>query len=183
MKKIIIVIAIVLVIVILGITGYNSIVSAKVTVDQKMADINTQLQRRADLIPNLVNTVKGYAAHEEEIFTQVTNARQALLSAGTVDQKAAANDQLTSALGRLLAIAEAYPDLKANTAYISLMDELSGTENRISVARQDYNNAVKEYNQKITTFPGSMYASLFGFKDATYFEAAPGSQTVPEVKF
>ena len=145
--------------------------------------VETQLQRRADLIPNLVNTVKGYASHEEDVFTAVADARTALSGAKTVDELNSAQSQLDSAVSRLLAIAESYPDLKANENFINLQDELAGTENRISVARQDYNDAAKEYNTKIQSFPASIIARLFHFEKADYFTATAEAATVPAVDF
>lgn len=145
--------------------------------------VETQLQRRADLIPNLVNTVKGYASHEEDVFTAVADARTALSGAKTVDELNSAQSQLDSAVSRLLAIAESYPDLKANENFINLQDELAGTENRISVARQDYNNAAKEYNTKIQSFPASIIAGLFHFEKADYFTATAEAATAPAVDF
>lgn len=179
----IIVIAIAAVLVIFTVSSYNSLVSSQINVENSAANIDAQLQRRADLVPNLIETVKGYTNHETEVFTAVTQARENLLSADTMEEKAAANDEITSALGRLLAIAEAYPDLKSNTVYTGLMDELSGTENRIAVARTDYNNVVTEYNRTIRRFPKSIFAGIFGFEKAEFFAADEGARTAPEVNF
>ena len=154
-----IIVAVIVIALIGGIVGsYNNLVKLRENVTSAQSVVETQLQRRADLIPNLVNTVKGYASHEEDVFTAVADARTALSGAKTVDELNNAQSQLDSAVSRLLAIAESYPDLKANENFINLQDELAGTENRISVARQDYNNAAKEYNTKIQSFPASLIA-------------------------
>lgn len=182
-KGLIAVIAVVAVLVIACIGGYNSLVSKETTVEEQASNIDTQLQRRADLIPNLVNTVKGYTDHETEVFTAVTEAREKLMSAGTMAEKSEANDEMTTALGKLIAIAESYPELKSDTVYVSLMDELSGTENRISYARKSYNEAVASYNKAIKKFPGVLFANMFGFEKADMFEASEGAESVPEVSF
>lgn len=163
--------------------NYNSIVSKEEVVSQKMADIDTNLQRRADLIPNLVSTVKGYAAHEQNAIDSVTKARSKLLNAKTMEDKANANEALTSSLNNLIAIVEAYPDLKANQNFIQLQDELAGTENRISVSRKDYNESVKTYNAYIKKVPTNVIANLFGFDAKDYFRATKGANEVPEVSF
>ena len=150
------------------------------------AQIDVQLQRRVDLIPNLVNTAKGYAKHEEKVFADIANARSMLLAAKGPEAKAKADAQVTSSLGRLLAVAENYPNLKANTNFVRLMDELSGTENRISVSRTRYNNSVKEYNIVIRQIFGSIWASMLGLSKKEYFEAPQSRQVLdkaPEVKF
>lgn len=166
-----------------GVGSYNSLVSLRENVTTQSANIDTQLQRRTDLIPNLVNTVKGYAAHETEIMTAVSDARARLAGAEGMAEKAEADQALNSALSRLLMVVENYPDLKADAQYTSLMDELAGTENRIAVARSDYNAVVRDYNKKIKTFPTVILANLFGFEEAEYFEAAEGSETPPTVDF
>lgn len=166
--------------------GYNRIQQYDENAQQAQQQISVQLQRRADLVPNLVNTVKGYAAHEEAVFTQVAAARGALTGAiqgGDAAQMAAANAQLTGALGRLIAVAEAYPQLKADQTFLRLQDELAGTENRIATARGDYNQAVQTYNTYIRTFPQAITAKVTGAKPRTYYEAAPGSETAPTVDF
>lgn len=187
MKKsnmgLIIVIAIVVLIGIIIMSSYNGIVSLSEDVDSKYATIDTYLQRRADLIPNLVSTVKGYTQHEESIIDSITEAREKMTSAKTVTEKAEANDELTSALNNLMIVVENYPDLKASTNFTQLSDELSGTENRIAVARRDYNDAVKTYNLSIKQFPNSILAGMFGFDTATYFEASESSKDVPNVSF
>jgi LemA protein len=166
--------------------GYNQIQQYDENAQQAKQQISVQLQRRADLVPNLVNTVKGYAQHEEAVFTQVAQARAGLAGAiqtGDPGQMATANNQLTGALGRLLAISEAYPQLKADQGFLRLQDELTGTENRIATARNDYNQAVQSYNTYIRTFPQAITAKVTGAKPRTYFEAAAGTQTPPTVDF
>ncbi len=166
--------------------GYNRIQQYDENAEQAKKQISVQLQRRADLVPNLVNTVKGYAQHEDAVFTQVATARGALAGAiqgGDPTQMAAANAQLTGALGRLIAVAEAYPQLKADQTFLRLQDELAGTENRIATSRNDYNEAVKIYNAYIRTFPQAVTAKVTGAKPRAYYEAAPGSETAPTVDF
>lgn len=164
----------------------NSLVRMKEDVRMQQGQVETQLQRRMDLIPNLVETVKAYAKHEEAVFTEIANARASLASGiGTdnLEQIAQANNQLDSALGRLIAISEAYPELKSDKNFINLQDELAGTENRISVARQYYNESVAEYNKKVQSFPSSIIANSKGFKTLPYFEAAAQAQSAPKVDF
>lgn len=182
---IILIVVAVLAVALVGYTvkSYNGLVTLKQEVTQKESDIQTTLQRRADLIPNLVNTVKGYASHEESIMKEVSDARAALVGANNTGDQLAANEQMTSALNRLLAIAENYPDLKANTNFIQLQDELSGTENRITQTRRAYNDAVKTYNTKIQRFPTSLIAGIFNFEAFDYFQANEGAQEVPSVNF
>jgi LemA protein len=166
--------------------GYNKIQQLDERAQAFQGQIEVQLQRRADLIPNLVQTVKGYAQHEEAVFTQVANARAGLLGAvksGDPEQMANANAQVTSALGRLLAVVENYPQLKADQSFLRLQDELAGTENRIAVSRQDYNAAVNEYNAYIRQFPAVITAKLTGAKPRKYFTATPGSTEAPKVDF
>jgi LemA protein len=166
--------------------GYNRIQTLDEQAAQAKQQIEVQLQRRADLVPNLVNTVKGYAAHEEAVFTQVANARGGLVGAirsGDPQQQAAADATLTGALGRLLAISEAYPQLKADQTFLRLQDELSGTENRIAVSRSDYNAAVNAYNSFIRTFPQKITASLTGAKPRAYYDAPTSSESAPTVDF
>ena len=163
--------------------SYNSLVSKEEKVDQRYADISVQLERRADLIPNLVNTVKGYAAHETEIINSITTARENLLNANSVEEKSEANAELTSAIDALMVIVENYPDLKANQNFIQLSDELAGTENRIATSRRDYNEAVTSYNTAIKKFPTNILASMFGFGEKDYFEVSEGKTEVPEVEF
>jgi LemA protein len=173
---------------VLGVTGcgYNQIQQLDENAQQAKQGISVQLQRRADLVPNLVNTVKGYAQHEEAVFTQVAQARAGLAGAiqsGDPQQMATANAGLTGALGRLIAIAEAYPQLKADQGFLRLQDELAGTENRIATSRNDYNQAVQAYNTYIRTFPQAITAKVTGAKPRTYYEAAPGSEVAPTVDF
>jgi LemA protein len=166
--------------------GYNKIQQLDERAQAFQGQIEVQLQRRADLIPNLVNTVKGYAQHEEAVLTNVTNARSGLLNAvksGDPEAMATANAQMTSALGRLLVTVEAYPNLKADQSFIRLQDELTGTENRIGVARTDYNGAVNEYNAYIRQFPAVITAKVTGAKPRKYFTAAPGTTEPPKVDF
>lgn len=182
--KVGLVIGVIVILLIMMFAGtYNSLVSKEEEVDNKLADISVQLERRADLIPNLVNTVKGYASHETEVINSVTSAREKLVNATSVEDKANANAELTSALNNLLVIVENYPDLKANTNFIQLQDELAGTENRIAVARRDYNEAVKSYNKTIKSFPKNILAGMFGFDEKDYFEADSSSNEVPNVSF
>ena len=164
-------------------SSYNGLVSMNENVTGKWAQVENQLQRRNDLIPNLVNTVKGYANHETEVFKQVSDARAKLGGAKTVAETSAANNEMNTALSRLLMVAENYPELKSNTNFIQLQDELAGTENRIAVARKDYNDAVQVYNAKIKSLPASLYAGAFGFTARDYFKADETAQKVPQVKF
>ena len=163
--------------------NYNGMVEKSEKVDAKFADIDTQLQRRKDLIPNLVNSVKGIMDHEQSAIDKVTEARTKLVNANTVAEKAEADSELTKALSNFFVIVENYPDLKANTNFTNLMDELAGTENRIATARIDYNNAVKDYNATIKKMPNSIIAGIFNFKEKEYFKAAEGANEVPEVNF
>jgi LemA protein len=162
----------------------NTMVAKRNEVQAQFAQIDTQLQRRADLIPNLVATVKGYATHEETVFDDVANARAGLLNAQSPQGKIAANNQLDGAIGRLLAISERYPDLKANQNFLALQDQLEGTENRISVERRRYNLAVRDYDTYIQQFPASVWAGIAGFQaDNNYFQADAGSKAAPKVSF
>jgi LemA protein len=163
--------------------GYNSMVSMKETVTAAWSQVENQLQRRNDLIPNLVETTKGYAAHEKEIFENIANARAKLIGAGSRAQQIDAANEVSSALSRLLVIAERYPDLKANQQFARLSDELAGTENRIATERRRYNETVREYNTYIQKFPAMLTARMFGFQPEKYFEAPESAQQVPQVKF
>jgi LemA protein len=187
MKKgavVLIVIAVLIVILAASVIGrYNQLVELEETVDARWAQVENQLQRRADLIPNLVNTVRGYASHEEQIFADVADARSRLLGATTPEAQMQANSGLDSALGRLLAISEAYPELKADTSFIRLQDELAGTENRIATERMRFNESVQSWNTTIRRFPMNILASLFGRETKAFFEVAPGAQQVPQVEF
>lgn len=174
------------------ITKYNGLVDADAEVEKKWADVESVYQRRADLIPNLVATVKGYAEHEESTLQAVTDARTRATSI-TIDPATvtpeqmeawmAAQDEVSGALGRLLAVAESYPDLKANQNFLQLQAQLEGTENRISVERQKYNEAVKEYNVMVRRFPNNIIASMFGFDAKSMFEAQTGAEVAPVVVF
>ena len=164
----------------------NGLIALDEEVNKAWSDIDTQLQRRNDLIPNLVSTVKGYAAHEEGVFTGIADARSKLAGATSIKDKAEADAALTAGLGRLLAIAENYPELKANENFIRLQDELAGTENRIAVARKRYNDDVKRYNMSIRQFPGSFFASSLALTARDYFEPPQGHDAVvnaPKVQF
>jgi LemA protein len=166
--------------------GYNTIQSMDEKVNQAKGQIETQLQRRADLVPNLVETVRGVAKQESTVYTNIAEARAKLSGAvqsGDVGQMAQANQALTQGLGRLLAIVENYPELRSSESFRALQDQLEGTENRISVARQDYNAAVGEYNAYIRRFPYNLTAKMFGQGSREYFEAAPGAEEAPKVKF
>jgi LemA protein len=174
---------IVLILIFSGVGAYNNLVAQSENVETQLSQIDNQLQRRNDLIPNLVETVKGYAAHEKEIFTNVAEARAKLAGSSTVSDKAEASAELTSALNRLIAIAENYPQLKANQNFIQLSDELAGTENRIANARMGFNEAARDYNTTIRKFPTVILANMFGFDKYDYFEATEGAQNVPEVSF
>ncbi|MCM3192139.1 LemA family protein [Priestia megaterium] len=171
------------IVVIYGVSSYNSLVSAQEDVDNKFSQIDNQLKRRADLIPNLVETVKGYAKHEQEAIDSVTQARAQLAGAKTPEDKADANQQLSGALNRLLVVVEKYPDLKANENFRSLMDSLEGTENRLAVARKDYNDEVAKYNKSVKRFPKSMLAGTFGFEKKPYFEVTNEEKEAPKVDF
>lgn len=184
MKWIAPVAGVLLIVVAYGACKYNSLVNAEENVEGSYADIEANLQRRADLIPNLVSTVKGFAAQEKEIFTEVAQARSRLIAAkGSPEEAAAANAGLSSALSRLLAISERYPELKSNENFRALQDELAGTENRIAVSRKRYNDAVRSYNKTIRRFPSSLFAGMFGFERKAFFEAEADAKDVPEVKF
>lgn len=172
-----------LLVVVMAVSGYNDLVGMNENVNGKWAQVENQLQRRADLIPNLVNTVKGYAAHEQAAIQSVSDARAKLAGAQTPGTKAQANDELSGALSRLLMVAENYPNLKADQNFRALQDELAGTENRMTVARQDYNNVVQAFNTKVKTFPTSIYAGMLGFTQREYFKVEETSKKVPEVKF
>jgi LemA protein len=189
MSKVLIVVLIVLVLVGLWVgTSFvnykNEMVRKKEAVNSAWSQVDVVLQRRADLIPNLVETVKGYAAQEQTVFRDIANARAALLSAGGPQQKIAANNQLDGALGRLLLIVENYPQLKSNVNFLRLQDELAGTENRIAVERRRYNQTVQDYNTYIALFPNSIVAGMSGFtRNDAYFKAEEASRTAPRVQF
>ena len=183
MKKWIIPVAIVVILGMMFVSGYNSLVAIGENVNGKWSQVENQLQRRADLIPNLVETVKGFAAQEKSIFTEVAEARAKLAGANTVGEAAEANQAVTGALGRLLAIAEAYPQLKSDANFRALQDELAGTENRLATARRDYNEAVQVYNATIKRFPTMIYAGMFGFGPHEYFQTTEEAKNAPKVSF
>ncbi len=162
---------------------YNNLVGLRNRVKNSLAQIDVQLKRRNDLIPNLVETVKGYAGHEKGVLEEVTKARTGVMNATTVEETSAADNQLTGALKTLFAVAENYPDLKANSNFQQLQSELSDTEDKIAYARQFYNDVVLKYNNTCQQFPSNMMAKLFGFKEEAFFEAPESEREVPEVKF
>lgn len=167
----------------LFIPKYNSLVTAEESVDSKWAQVENQLQRRYDLIPNLVESVKGYANHEKEVIASITEARAQMGSAQSPKEQAVANDALNGALSRLLVVVENYPNLKADANFRQLMDELAGTENRLAVAREDYNNEVQIFNKTVKRFPGNFIAGMFGFEQKEYFKAAAGAEKAPSIDF
>jgi LemA protein len=185
--SIIVVVAIVVVFLVIVAGWYIGTRNGLVTLDESIsaswAEIDNQLKRRADLIPNLVATVRGFATQEREVFTQIAEARAKLAGAQTVGEAAASYNQLQSALGRLLVIVERYPELKSNQNFIRLQDELAGTENRIAVARMRYNDSVKVFNTKTRRFPTSIVANMMGFEAKEYFEIEEGAREVPQVDF
>src|SRR5207249_4024973 len=176
---------VVVAIAVLPLTGcsYNKFVGQEEAVKAQWAQVQNQLQRRNDLIPNLVETVKGYATHEEGVYKDIADSRSRLLAAKSPEETIQAANQQTTALGRLLAISENYPQLRANEQFNRLMDELSGTENRIAVERKRYNDRVQEYNTSTRQFPANLTARMFGFKEHPFFEAPPAAQEVPKVNF
>ena len=191
-KSTIIILVILAIVVVWGITGYNGLVKSDEAVSTAWSNVENQYQRRADLIPNLVNTVKGYAAHEQETLDAVVAAR-ARATQVTVDaenmtpemlqQYQKSQGEVGAALGRLLAVAESYPELKANTNFLELQAQLEGTENRISVERRNFNEVAKQYNTSIRTFPRNILAGMFGFEKRPYFEAQEGTESAPVVQF
>jgi LemA protein len=162
---------------------YNQFVTFDEAVKSSWAQVENQLQRRYDLIPNLVETVKGYAKQEKDVLVEVTNARARVGGAATVPDKISANNELSGALSRLLVVVERYPDLKSNQNFLRLQDELAGTENRIAVERRRYNESVQTYNVAIRSFPANLLAGTFGFGKAAFFEAPAAAKTAPQVKF
>lgn len=191
-KGLIITIVVIALVAIWGISSYNGLVSMDENVSNSWANVETQYQRRSDLIPNLVNTVKGYAKHESETLESVMAARSQATqvkidpSNCTPQQLAAyqkAQGDVTTALGKLLAITENYPDLKANQNFLELQSQLEGTENRINVARKDFNDTAKKYNTSLRRFPRNIVASMFGFEKRAYFEAEAGAEKAPKVEF
>ena len=184
MSIILIILIIIIIAIILAIVGlYNGLVTARKKVKNAWAQIDVQLNRRADLIPNLVETVKGYAAHESSVFEDVSAARAGLMNANGVKEISDANNQLTSTLKTLFAVAENYPELKANENFKELQAQLAQTEDKIAYSRQFYNDSVLMYNNKCQTFPSNIIANMFGFKEADFFEAAGEARSVPKVEF
>ncbi|HOC60566.1 MAG: LemA family protein [Syntrophaceae bacterium] len=187
-KKIIIVILVVIALLVVSLYSffagnYNNFVRLDQAVKSSWAQVENQLQRRYDLIPNLVETVKGYAKQEKDVMIEVTNARARVGGATSVPDKIAANNELSGALSRLLLVVERYPDLKSNQNFLHLQDELAGTENRIAVERMRYNEAVKIFNQTIKSFPANLLAGMFGFREAAFFDAPKEAKTAPKVQF
>lgn len=187
-KRNLLIVGVVIVIVIFSLYSlfkgnYNKFVSLDEAVKSSWAQVENQLQRRFDLIPNLVETVKGYAKQEKDVLVEVTNARAKVGGAGSVPDKIAANNQLSGALSRLLIVVERYPDLKSNQNFMRLQDELAGTENRVAVERRRYNEVVQTYNVAIRSFPGNIVAGIFGFAKAPFFEAPATAKAAPQVKF
>lgn len=180
---ILVILAIIVAIGIALIGPYNNLVRLEENVNESYATVQSAVQRRADLIPNLVATVKGYATHEEETFTKVTEARNNVGKASNAEELTKANDELSSAINGLNVVVERYPELKANTNFLDLQAQLEGTENRISTERQRYNEKVKEYNQVVRSFPMNIFANIFGFEKKAYFEISAEDEKVPEVNF
>ncbi|MBT2571909.1 LemA family protein [Planococcus sp. ISL-110] len=187
MKKllipIIIIVAFIAIVAAILVPSYNGFVQLEEDVNQSYAQIENQLQRRLDLIPNLVETVKGFADQEQSVIDSVTDARSNLAGAESVSEQAEADAELSGALSRLLVVVENYPEIRSSENFQQLSDELAGTENRIAVARQDYNGTVSEFNRKARSFPGNMIAGIFGFEEKEYFEADPDASEAPEVDF
>ena len=176
-------IAVVVLIIIIFAGYYNRFVILSNRIDNSLGQIDVQLKRRADLIPNLVESVKGYAKHEKEAIKEVTDARKALVSAKDLPGRVKADNVLEGALGRLFAIAEGYPDLKANTNFLELQRELTSTEDKVAYSRQFYNDSILDYNNKCKTFPGNLFAGMFGFKEKEYIKIAPADKEPVKVKF
>lgn len=182
-KTIITILVIVAILFVVIMPSYNNLVSLNEDVDNAWSQVQVAVKRRADLIPNLVNTVKGYANFEEETLTKITEARSKVNSANTPEELASANEQLTRAIGDINVVVEAYPELKAQSSFLDLQAQLEGTENRIATARRDYNEEVKVYNKKVRSLPTKLYAGLLGFGPKAYFEAPEGEQDAPDVNF
>jgi LemA protein len=162
---------------------YNGLVTAKIRIQEAISHIDVQLKRRADLIPNLIETVKGYAKHEKELLENVTKARTSLMNAGSLQEKAAANNMVSDTLKSLFAVAENYPDLKANQNFLSLQEELTDTEDKVAAARQFMNSTVMDYNTKLQVFPSNMIGNMFGFKPQEFFAASEEEKKSISVKF
>lgn len=183
MKKAGVIIGIIVVLALLLIPQYNGLVQSKENVNEAYAQVQNVVQRRADLIPNLVSTAKGFAKHEEDVFIKVSEARSGVKNAKDPQELAKANDELTSALNGMNVVVERYPELKSDTHFTQLMDELAGSENRIATERKNYNTVVKTYNQKVKRFPTVIFARLMGFSSEKYFEADASAQKAPQVNF
>lgn len=183
MKKLLPIVLIVGLLVVLFGSTYNKLNALELEVDKNWAQVENTLQRRSDLIPNLVETVKGYAKHEEEVFTKVTNARSSVAKAQTPEELAKANGELDQALRSINVVVEAYPELKADKNFQNLQAELAGSENRIATERQRFNESVKEYNLAVRKFPTNLFAGILGFKERPFFEISEGADQVPQVKF
>lgn len=182
-SAIIAIIAIAVILLIAIVPTYNNLASSRENVNKAYAQVQNVVQRRADLIPNLVNTVKGYTKHEEDTLKEVTNARAGVNKAKNPEELAKANEELTRAVGNINVVVEAYPELKADRQFVSLMDELAGSENRISVERKNYNEACQEFNSKLVRFPTNLIGKVTGFKEAEYFKASESAQEAPTVDF
>lgn len=180
---IIVIIAVIVIGLIMIVPTYNRLATSRENVNQAYAQVQNVVQRRADLIPNLVSTVKGYTDHESETLTKVTNARAGIQNAEGPQELAEANEELTRAIGDINVVVEAYPELKADTQFVQLMDELAGTENRISTERKNYNEAVQSYNTDIKRFPTNLIAKFTGYDPAEYFQADASAQDAPKVDF
>lgn len=178
-----IIIGIVVIIVLGFIGGYNNLAKSRITVQTAQSNIDTNLQRRSDLVPQLVSTVKGASQHETDIFDKLSQARSNLAGASTMKEKASANQEIESGLSRLIAVAESNPQLKANDNFRDLQSQLEGTENRINIARRDYNSTVQSYNSKLATFPSNIIAGLFGFKQYEFFQADTSATKAPKIDF
>lgn len=187
MKKLLIPLLLVIGLIVIAIavfgSSYNNFVQLEEDVNQSYAQLESQLQRRLDLIPNLVETVKGFADQEQEVIDSVTDARSSMANAGSVEEQAEADAELSGALSRLLVVVENYPEIRSSENFQQLSDELAGTENRIAVARQDYNGSVTEFNREVRSFPGNMVAGIFGFDEKEYFEADAEAEDAPDVDF
>ncbi len=182
-KGLLITLGIVVIVGVYLVSSYNGLVSLSEQVDNQWAQVETQYQRRVDLIPNLVESVKGVMKQEQAVFTALAEARTKYAGATTPSDKAAAAGQVETSLGRLLAVVENYPQLKSSDTVQTLMSQIEGTENRVAVERKRYNDVVQDYNLRIKRIPGSIFASLYGFDAKTYFDAAPGSENAPKVSF
>ncbi|MGM9869304.1 MAG: LemA family protein [Sodaliphilus sp.] len=187
-----IIVGVVAVLALWSISSYNGLVSQEEDVEKYWADVEAQYDRRANLVPNLVNVVKGYAKHEEKVFTEVTEARTKIgqinidaqnMTDEQIEKFQKAQEQMSGALSKLMAVSEAYPELKANQNFLNLQAQLEGTENRITKAVSDFNGAAKEYNVKVRRFPGSIFAGIFGFETKPHFKAKEGAENAPKVSF